>query len=134
MNRKIHLSPVYNRLRKSWGLRKAYKPQEGFHLSGVVKCLNSGGYGYIYVGFDEALVDAVAKVMPQGVGPDSQAYLYVALKNFGTVRYYVYARYVDNPKNYLLWVETQKPEWFSKVKRGRPNGEKNTAQTTGATG
>lgn len=125
-------TPAYNRLRKNWGLRKANKPQEGFHLSGVVKCLDRGGHGYIYVAFDEALVDAVAKILPRGVGPDDQAYLYVVQKQFGSMRYYMYARYVGKEGNFLLWVETQKPEWFSKVKRGRDNGTESSSETKAA--
>lgn len=127
-------APVYNRPRKNWGLRRAYKPQEGFNLSGVVKCLDKGGHGYIYIAFDEALVDAVAKVLPQGIGPEGQAHLYVVQKQFQQLRYYVYARYVGDTKNFLLWVETQKPEWFSKVKRGRDNGEESTSKATAAIG
>jgi len=124
--------PAYNRARKNWGLRKAYKPQEGYHLSGVVKCLDEGGYGYIYVAFDEALVDAAAKVLPQGVGPENQAHLYVVQKKFESMRYYVYARYIGKAGNFLLWIETQKPEWFSKVRRGRSNGEESTSETVAA--
>ncbi len=124
--------PAYNRPRKRWRLRKAYKPQAGFHLSGVAKCLDEGGNGYIYIAFEESLVDAVAKVMPQGIGPDSQAYLYVVQKQFQQMRYYVYARYVGGTKNFLLWIEIQKPEWFSKVKRGRDDGEESTSETVAA--
>jgi len=125
-------NPAYNRPRKHWSLRKAYKPQEGFHLSGVAKCSDKSGMGYIYIAFEESLVDAVAKVMPQGIGPDSQAYLYVVQKQFQQMRYYVYARYVGGTKNFLLWIETQKPEWFSKVKRGRDDGEESTSETVAA--
>lgn len=110
-------------------MRKTNKPQVGFHLSGVVKCIDRGGYGYTYIGFDESLVDAVAKVLPQGVGPDNQAYLYVVAKQFGGMRYYVYARYVGTEKSHLLWMETQKPEWFGKVRRGDSNGEKSAPKT-----
>jgi len=56
------MTPAYNRPRKNWGLRRAYKPQEGFHLSGVAKCSDRAGRGYIYIAFDEPLVDAVVAV------------------------------------------------------------------------
>lgn len=128
------MQPVYNRPRKNWGLRKARKPQQGFHLSGVAKCSDRGGRGYIYIAFEEPLVDAVAKVLPQGVGPEGQAYLYVVQKQFQQMRYYVYARYVGDTKCFLLWVETQKPEWFSKVKRGRDDGEASTSEAEATTG
>jgi hypothetical protein len=90
--------------------------------------------GYIYIAFEEPLVDAVAKVLPQGVGPEGQAYLYVVQKQFQQMRYYVYARYVGGTKCFLLWVETQKPEWFSKVKRGRDDGEASTSEAKVTTG
>lgn len=121
-------NPHYNRERKTWGLRKARIPQAGFDLSGVVKCTDLGGAGHIYIGFDASFVDAVAKVLPQGIGPENQAYLYVSQKQFGTMRYYVYARYLDKTKNYLLWIEKQKPDWFSKLKRGSTDGAESTAE------
>lgn len=95
-------------------IRPARKPMEGHALSGVVIVVD-GGVGYCCIKFDEHTVTMIGKKMPQGVGPESPAYLKV-LKEYGC--YGVYACYLDHTKMVKLWTTEKMPEWVKGVKYG----------------
>lgn len=99
---------------RKYGIRRATKPQRHGLLSGVVRVCDEGR-GVAYVKFNEDLVDAVGKVLPYGVSPDSPAYLKAI--RIGPNRWRVYAMYVTEEAGALLWEASDTPPWLTKVKR-----------------
>lgn len=101
--------------RKSFGIRPARKPQRHEYLAGVVVVLDGEGRGTVYIRFSEALVDAVGKQMPQGVGPEHRCYLKIR-KGRGDA-WTMYAFYLEEYKGVILWRYKSRPEWLNHIRR-----------------
>ena len=101
---------------KKYGIRSANKPQEGYYLAGVVQVADTEGKGYVFIKFSEALVEAVGKALPHGVGEESPAYLKV-LHLHKLDRWRVFAYSLESTHGVLLWETQQKPEWLKRVRR-----------------
>lgn len=80
--------------KKAYDIRQRRKPQEGAPLSGVVVIQTSTGTGTVNVSFSDKLVQAVGKLLPQGVSFRDPAYLCLMEWGHG---WRLLARYLAQP-------------------------------------
>lgn len=106
----------YPKYRTSFGVKAAIKPQTGSCVSGVVRVADSQGKGYAYIRFPLSFETVVGRAMPQGVGPDSPAYLKV-VEVAGGEYWRVFAHYLDESKCRLLWQSEERPPWLTRIRR-----------------
>lgn len=119
---------AYAREYKKFGIVPSRKPQKGFPLAGVVKVVERGVKGFVYIRFSEALVLAVGKAMPQGISNENPCYLKATRTVTGTWR--VSAHYLKGRASCLLW-GSDSLEWVKRIHRGENDGAySKTAQAT----
>lgn len=104
-------------------LEAARSPDPNGLLSGVVLGTSSPRpdviTDYCNVKIGPRALRKIGLAMPQGVGPENQAYLLVVK---GLIYYEVYCCYVDGSHKQLLWVDKELPQWC-KLRKGKTNGE-----------
>lgn len=109
-------------------LLPARKPQHGYPLAGVVLVTGGKVRGYTYVKFPERTVREVGAMLPYGVSPDNPAYL--ALTQWPTGKWRLYARYIDEGIGVLLVEYEHRPEWVTKIRStddGKSTAHKDTS-------
>lgn len=96
---------------KKYNLRSTRKPARSCLLASVVRVRNEEGKdGYCYVGFDEALVEAVGKKLSRGVAPFDPAYLVAEYDPRRSV-WLIGACYFYGAECVKLWETPDRPEW-----------------------
>lgn len=100
---------------KKFGIVSARTPQTGKPLAGVVRVVNGGDRGFVYIRFSDAFVLAVGRAMPQGIAEHQPCYLKAVRMLTGKWR--VWAYYLGIRKGRLLW-EADKLEWVGNIRKG----------------
>lgn len=107
---------------KKYNLRSTRKPARSCLLASVVRVRNEEGKdGYCYVGFDEALVEAVGKKLSRGVAPFDPAYLVAEYDPRRSV-WLIGACYFYGAECVKLWETPDRPEWLKFIEIGGNNG------------
>jgi len=122
---------VYAREFKKYGIRYAYTPHDSQVLAGVVQVSDTHGRGYVYIHYEEALIEAVGKAMPAGISEMSPCYLKVIHTSIRNT-WRVFAFYVGSPVGVLLWEAVEKPTWLKRVRREKNGTHSQTKDITNA--
>lgn len=99
---------------KKYRIRPARSPQEHKLLSGVIEVQLKGSKHTAFIHFDESLVEAVGKALPQGLSPGNEGYIKVIELPNGVWR--IMAMYVRETKGTILWESKEKPSWIGKLR------------------
>jgi len=111
------MKTIWRKEPKKYKIRWARSPQKGLYLSGIAIFYEEALLrGTIRIKFEEALIPAIGKHMPYGIGADHRAYLVLDYRN---TEYYVWCKYLDNTYTLLLWKQKEKPSWCKGVKYER---------------
>jgi len=116
------MKPAFTREYRKFGLVHARKPQTGYPVAGVVQVIAGEESGVVYVKFQEALVDAVGRVLPYGVSDEQPCFLKVI--KLPTGKWRVMAYYLGSRRGRILW-EADRPLWIKHVRKGGSNGTHN---------
>jgi hypothetical protein len=99
--------------KRKYPFRSANKPTTGQPVAGIAVLLDRHGLGHFYIKVTEDLVDRLARVMPQGLGPENQAYIQVTHR---AGVYEVWCNYLDKSRQVLLFKQPDLPEWVKRVR------------------